>query len=127
MQPHDPIGENNNYTQLHQNLLQVLADNDTLKQKADAFKEELTAHGYRVSTLETQAQARKTVAGEDDVDWVRHYAAAKVENEDLKSKLAIAEEQIEKMAKENAELHKKLAAWFGGSTLKKGQGSTEYT
>ncbi|KAG9203016.1 hypothetical protein G6514_003798 [Epicoccum nigrum] len=116
--PHDPIGENNNHTQQHQSILQVLADNDTLKEKADAFKE-LTAHGYRISTLETQAQASKTVAGEDDVDWVRHYAAAKVENEDPKSKLAIAEEQIEKMAKENAELHKKLAVWFGGSTLKK--------
>ena len=51
------------------------------------------------------------------MDWVRQFAVAKVDNEDLKAKLAVADAQIIKLAKENAELRKKII-WLPGPDLK---------
>jgi hypothetical protein len=103
LQRQDPIGENKNHIQERQNLLQdLMADYNALKQQASTFKGKFTALENRISTLELASA-----------------------NEDLKAKLAIAEAQVVKLAKENVELHEKLAAWFGfeGGALKKGNGS----
>jgi hypothetical protein len=88
-QHQDPIGENKNYVQERQNLLQdLMADYSTLKQRTSTLKEKFTALENRISTLEL--------------------ASAEARNEDLKAKLATAEATIVKLAEENAELRKKI-------------------
>lgn len=106
LQPKGRIGEMENRIQEHQNLVQgPIANNNTLKRPADTSKDNLAALENRISTLETQ------------MNWVTQFAVAKVDNEDLKSKLASAEAQMVKLAEENADLRKRII-WLPAPDVK---------
>ncbi|KAF3003609.1 hypothetical protein E8E13_007263 [Curvularia kusanoi] len=99
---------NDKLASLETRIQQILANNNALKQRADTSKDTFFAFENRMAKLEAEVKTKKGGTGKDEMDWVRECATAKVEVGDLRLKLATSEAQVVMLAKENAELRKKL-------------------
>ncbi|KAJ8109914.1 hypothetical protein OPT61_g7102 [Boeremia exigua] len=85
---------------------QAATDYNTLKQKAENSEAKTKYLEQQFASSKTEAQAAKIDASKDGVDWMKQFAASKIEVEELKAKLMSAQAQIAKMEKENMELRK---------------------
>ncbi|KAF3003608.1 hypothetical protein E8E13_007254 [Curvularia kusanoi] len=92
------------------NSIQGLQDHsDSIERRVEMSEHTITTLQIRIADLEARSRSQNTTVNNNDADWARLFATAKLENEELKSKLAIAEGQTNRLLMEIAELHGRMA------------------